>query len=543
MTRNLRYQYSGNITKAVAGLLIIAVGFTSCSKFTELTPKNQLADNTVFTDSAQVELALNGVYNAAAIGSYNDSYTAGRGYPFGAASIEQGEMRGEDMVNLEGFYEITYKAQYSTTSANNVNMWVNLYALINQANTFIEGVKAATGKGVISSAKGLQLESEARFLRALAHHELLIHFCRPYASKNGGEMGIPYRTMAMNSVAKIEEGIKVGRGTVAEAYDKILADLDFAEPNLNGTTKFGYNHATQGAVIALKMRVKLHKGDYAGVIAEGVKLGTAAAGTSFTSAINGYALTASPDEPFTKNDKNGESVFSIANSALANGDTNGALASMFLPSTSGGRGLVATSPNLYNAPFWATDDLRRSLMQIKQTTTKDGKPVDNYYFSYKYRDGLNKSDWAPIIRYAEVLLNAAEAYSRTGNIAQAFLLYNAVRNRSLPAASPNRITVPPADMTLAILNERRVEFAGEGRRWPDIHRLALDPVYSAKGIPAKILKADLKTDGSDYNTTTRPTVTPSYNAITYTDYRFIWPIPSTETASNPTLKAQQNPEY
>nr|WP_295868746.1 RagB/SusD family nutrient uptake outer membrane protein [uncultured Chitinophaga sp.] len=541
MTKKFRYQYNGNITKVVAGVLMIAAGLSSCSKFTELTPKNQLADNTVFKDSAQVELALNGVYNAAAIGSYNDSYTAGRGYPFGAASIEQGEMRGEDMINLEGFYEITYKSQYSTTSANNVNMWVNLYALINQANTFIEGAQAAATTGIISSGKALQLESEARFLRALAHHELLIHFCRPYASKNGGEVGIPYRTIAMNSVSKIDEALKVGRGTVAEAYDKLLADLDFAEANLSGATKFGYNHATKGAAIALKMRVKLHKGDYAGVIAEGTKLGTATAGTSFNSPVNGYTLATSPDEPFTKNDKNSESVFSIANSALANGDTNGALPSMFLPSTSGGRGLVATSPNLYNAAFWAEDDLRRSLLQIKQTTTKDGKPVDNYYFSYKYRDGLNKSDWAPIIRYAEVLLNAAEAYARTGNTAQAFALYNAVRNRSLPATSPNRITTPPADMMLAILNERRVEFAGEGRRWPDIHRLALDPVYSAKGIPAKVLKSDLKTDGSDYNVVTKPAVKASYNAIVYTDFRFIWPIPSTETASNPNMK--QNPEY
>lgn len=541
MTKKFKYQYNGNITKVVAGLLIVAAGLSSCSKFTELTPKNQLADNTVFTDSAQVELALNGVYNAAAIGSYNDSYTAARGYPFGAATIEQGEMRGEDMINLEGFYEITYKAQYSPTSANNVNMWVNLYALINQANTFIEGAQAAATKGIISSGKALQLEAEARFLRALAHHELLINFCRPYASKNGGEVGVPYRTIAMNSVSRIDEAMKVGRGTVAEGYDKLLADLDFAEANLNGATKFGYNHATKGAAIALKMRVKLHKGDYAGVIAEGTKLGTAVAGTSFNSPVNGYALSASPDEPFTKNDKNSESVFSIANSALANGDTNGALPSMFLPSTSGGRGLVATSPNLYNAAFWAEDDLRRSLLQIKQTTTKDGKPVDNYYFSYKYRDGLNKSDWAPIIRYAEVLLNAAEAYARTGNTAQAFALYNAVRNRSLPATSPNRITTPPADMILAILNERRVEFAGEGRRWPDIHRLALDPVYSAKGIPAKVLKSDLKTDGSDYNVVTKPVVKASYNAIVYTDHRFIWPIPSTETASNPNLK--QNPEY
>src|SRR5690606_9439902 len=105
-------------------------------------------------------------------------------------------------------------------------------------------------------------------------------------------------------------------------------------------------------------------------------------------------------------------------------------------------------------------------------------------YNYKYRDATTKTDWAPIIRYAEVLLNVAEANARTGQTAQAFALLNAVRNRAVPVA--NQFTVAPADMIQAILDERRVEFAGEGRRWPDLHRLALDAKYGKGGIPAKI---------------------------------------------------------
>ncbi|HRN47243.1 MAG TPA: RagB/SusD family nutrient uptake outer membrane protein, partial [Niabella sp.] len=66
----------------------------------------------------------------------------------------------------------------------------------------------------------------------------------------------------------------------------------------------------------------------------------------------------------------------------------------------------------------------------------------------------------------------------------AFQLLNAVRNRSVPAA--DKYTTEPSDLVLAILNERRIEFCAEGRRWPDIHRLVLDPVYKTNGIPAKI---------------------------------------------------------
>lgn len=32
-------------------------------------------------------------------------------------------------------------------------------------------------------------------------------------------------------------------------------------------------------------------------------------------------------------------------------------------------------------------------------------------------------------------------------------------------------------------------------------------------------------------------------AIPYSDYRYVWPIPTLETSANPTLAAQQNPGY
>jgi hypothetical protein len=544
MRNTIAYKYNSSMKVVAAGLLVFSLGAASCSKYTELAPKNALPQDVVFSDSATIELATNGMYNTAAVGSYSDDYTLGRGYPFGAAAIEQDEMRGEDMVNLAAFFEFTYKATYSPTSANNVQMWVNLYALINQANTLIDGVRTAAKNNVISQAKALQIEGEARFIRALAHHEAVIHYSRPYADGAGVQVGVPYRDLPVSTPEQIKEAMKIGRGTVKDDYTKMLADLDFAETNMTASPKANsISRATKGAAIALKTRIKLHMGDWQGVITEAAKLG-ADQSAPFTSPLKGYKLTDSPDGPFVKADNNTESIFSIANNAISNGSSNGALASILGPSGDpGGRGLVSTSPNLYNAAFWAGDDLRRSLLQTKQMSVKDGKPFQNYYFNFKYRDYLNKSDWAPVIRYAEVLLNAAEAYARAGNNAQAFKLYSAVRNRSLPASSPNIIATPPADMVQAVLNERRVEFAGEGRRWPDIHRLALDAKYGTGGIPAKVLSGDLKDDGSSYDFVNRPVIGANFNGIKYTDFRFIWPLPSTEISANPTLKDAQNPGY
>jgi hypothetical protein len=506
---------------AIFGLVLFTA---SCKKFTELQPLDALSEQTAFENKASIELAMNGVYQQAAVGTYSGG--GGRGYPFGAAAIEQSEMRGEDMVNLATFYQITYQSTYSTSSANNVNHYENLYNLINQANIVIEGVRTAASNGVLTDAEAKAYEGEARFLRALSHHELVINLSKPYAENNGSAPGVPYRETAISSTAAFDEASKLGRGTVAEVYAKILADLDFSEANLGERTD--YSRATKGAAIALKTRILLHKGDWAGVIAEGAKLGTG--GTApFTSTIGGYKLTDSPDGPFVNFRSNTESIFSIANSAASNGEVNGALASMFLPASVGGRSLVSTSPNLYNASFWVAGDLRKSLLQVEEK---------GVFYNNKFKDPTTKTDWAPIIRYAEVLLNVAEADARTGNNAQALALLNAVRNRSVPAAS--QFTSAPADLLLAILNERRVEFAGEGRRWADLHRLALDTRYGSGGIPAKLNPGQVTT-GTAFDG--RTIITPGRAAIPYTDFRFLWPFPLSEVNANPLINDQQNPGY
>ncbi|MES1161266.1 MAG: RagB/SusD family nutrient uptake outer membrane protein, partial [Bacteroidota bacterium] len=96
-------------------------------------------------------------------------------------------------------------------------------------------------------------------------------------------------------------------------------------------------------------------------------------------------------------------------------------------------------------------------------------------------------DWAPVIRYSEVLLSLAEARAKkTSSVdAQAVALLNAVRNRSDPATT---FTVgdfaSSTDLVNAILEERNIEFLGEGRRSPDIMRLGLP--FPAKGTVGAI---------------------------------------------------------
>ncbi|NJL15254.1 MAG: RagB/SusD family nutrient uptake outer membrane protein [Microscillaceae bacterium] len=509
--------------------------FASC-EVTDLTPQNALSEETGFETPQRIELAVLGMYNAAQSGFYAGGQV--RGYPFGAAHIQQGDMRGEDMLNQALFYAITYESTYSPASANNVFMWNTLFALVNQANVIIQGVQGAESNGVLTEAEANAYEAEARFLRALSYHQLLIHFARPFGDNNGANPGLPIRDFAVTNASTVDVGIAVGRNTVAECYDFILSDLDFAEANAP-VTRGGNNQVvrvTSGAAVALKTRVYQHLQDWASVITEANKLVPNMA--PFTSPVGNYALQASPAGPFTNNFTT-ESIFSILNSDVDNPGVNGALAAMSGTPALGGRGLIRISPIAYNNPFWRADDLRRSLL-----LTQDGRS----YYTTKFDDYAGRSDNAPIIRYAEVLLNLSEAIVRNTNSvdARALALLNAVRDRAL--ASPTTQTYTAGDFANAnalldaILNERRIEFLGEGLRWSDIHRLALDPNFSTGGIPAKMSFGEAVF--STYNVNTNPNTLPkSIPAIPYSDFRFLWPIPADELANNPTLAQQQNPGY
>ena len=163
-----RISYTFNRSAILVLVAAVMMTTSSCKKYTELNPINSPSESSAFQSASSIELAMQGVYEAAAVGSYNGDKAAARGYPFGAAAIEQDEMRGEDMLNVAQFYAITYEGTYTTSSANNVNMWTGLYALINQANVLIKGVQEAATSGIITADAAAAYEGEARFSSRIA---------------------------------------------------------------------------------------------------------------------------------------------------------------------------------------------------------------------------------------------------------------------------------------------------------------------------------------------------------------------------------------
>lgn len=540
MDKNNTTMLHTRIIKSIAlgALALTLTALASCEdEVIDLLPVNKFSDVTAFETVERCELAIIGAYDAAQCGIYNGSYS--RGYPFGAASIMQGEMRGEDMNLTAVFYDVTYSATYTTATANNQYYWEASFECINRLNTVMNGIKAATQEGVLTAEAGNAYLGELLFLRALTYHSLLTHFSLPYGVAGNNNYGLPLYLTAFNTPSEIEEGLKTGRSTVEETYAQVLKDLDEAESLFasNDRNKVnGISRASKGAVIALKTRVYLHKRDWANVKKEAAKLVNGST-APFSSPIGGYELTASPETPFISYSSNTESVFSIENNVDDNGSVNGAMSSMMSPRT-GGRAIVTSSPTLYNSKFWLGDDKRRNLLFYRES--------DQYYFCDKYQNPTTREEYAPIIRYAEVLLNYAEAALRSGDKTLALEMLNAVRNRSLadPATQAYKASDFATDKAFmeAILWERRIEFHGEGRRWEDIHRLATDDLVPSGGIPAKIEYANARGKGAfAVNSEVKEEwYSASKRFIPYTDKRFVWPIPVNDIIRNPTLAGQQN---
>jgi hypothetical protein len=163
----------------------------------------------------------------------------------------------------------------------------------------------------------------------------------------------------------------------------------------------------------------------------------------------------------------------------------------------GGNGEYSLNPNgTYANAGWKATDAR------KQRIVTEGSKL----YVNKYPLAAPFTDWAPVMRYAEVLLNLAEAITRSTNAVdqRAISLLNAVRGRSDASTVFTAADFPnAAALADAILLERRIELMAEGFAGFDLTRLGLP-------LPAK----------------------PGGSQVPATAQNYIWPISSTELQLN-----------
>ncbi|NSL88383.1 RagB/SusD family nutrient uptake outer membrane protein [Chitinophaga sp. Mgbs1] len=446
-------------------LALAALMTGSCQK-DKLTPApaTHIPDFKIFDNPERVGNLLNGVYSIAKGGAF-----------LGGKMLVANDVRGEDFTNITSnsvTLNLAWRMTSNGTSQEVLETWSRGYRSINNANVFIDGM-TAKGSQVVGEANGKKFIAEAKFIRALSYFYLLQLYARPYWDDNGKKLGLVIYTEGHTSLGDYNRA----RSTVAETYAQILKDLNEAEAALPAAVAgapASITHATASAAVALKTRVYLYMGNYPKVIEEANKIVSAAA--PFVSP-QGYQLNADVTKVFAVDAKSvtKESIFSFPFTSNPGDfpETQTQLGQYFNAEFM----MDTTGIGIYSDASWKVDtDARRKFIR-----KADGTKL---YFWNKFSTGSPYTDWVPVIRYAEILLNLAEAKARISGVdAQAVALLNAVRNRS--DATVTYTTGSFADgpaLLAAIAKEKHIEFIGEGMRGMEITRLGIPFPAKAGGI-------------------------------------------------------------
>ncbi|HML63442.1 MAG TPA: RagB/SusD family nutrient uptake outer membrane protein [Dysgonomonas sp.] len=437
-----------NIYKAIS-VFICVVGLNSCQY-------DAVNDNPYYMGETPEQIMSSAEkIDAAAIGMYDALQNAE--FLGGRAQIYV-DVRGLDVNPVSYFNALSTYVMTSTDGYASDN-WEGGYRTIYEANVFLEGIEA--NKNLVDESLYLKYTGEARFIRAICYLYLLNFYGQQYTT--AGDLGVPLITKAYDGGTAFTESLNVTRSTVADCYKFIVDDLKYAETNLPGSYDDSYQNAfraTKAAARAILSRAYLYQKDWDNAITYANKVISPSDG-----ALSYELVKDQKADVFTALITGSkEIVFFVAHNKGDNPNTNNSLGQHYGQL---GRADIQVNPTFVSS-FEDTDTRKTQLLALD----KNGA-----WWNEKYR-GLSY-DNAPIIRYAEVLLNKAEALvykSKTVN-ADAISLINEIRTRSKASEVKSADFASWTELKDFILAERRRELCFEGHASFDLFR-------SEKGIPA-----------------------------------------------------------
>lgn len=442
------------------------------------------------------------------------------------------------------------------------NIWDNSYAAIRNVNIFLANIDVVP---LNLSGEKEQWKAEARVLRAIAYFELI---------KRWG--GVP---IIGDTVYNANEKIAITRNSFDDCVNYISTQIDSAKnylPLSYNATYFG--RITRGAALAVESRVLLYAASLLNNPTDNLsKWKAAAVAADSVMQLGIYSLDNSFNDVFTSR-KNSEVIlahYTSPNSTveqdngpigsprgdkgltsptqelvdafeMSNGDSITDPASGYDPQKPyANRDPRLASTVFYNGQNWLGRTVQTYDGGIDRPAgygnATSGETRTGYYMRKFLSASGSQSSYSntehdfPIIRYAEILLNYAEAENEAvGPDASVYAAINAIRKRaglnpySLPAG------LSQSAMRSRIHHERRVEMAFEEQRFWDIRRWR---------IAASVLNGTLHgmqiTQNSN-NTFTYKVVN-AENTSFDASKMYLYPIPYKETISNRSLT--QNPNW
>lgn len=470
--------------------LTLAAGVTSCSDFLDQTSSSSFDDKNIFSSYELAEGTIANIYNEFGQQNYR-ARSVWYGYNTDIEFYNSSD-KGDGKSQLA-----TYSALTSNDQMNNDNgtdLWAKMYAAIEKANLAIEGMEANAST---ESAEMYNLLGEAYTLRALVYIDLINMW---------GD--VPARFESLNS-----DNMFIPRTDRDVIYKQLIQDLQKAAtlcawPNEITATQT-VERVNKAFVKGLLARVCLQAAGYA-QRADGenrrstdpeltveklypialqackdvIESNTAKLKGNFEDILNnngisGDVITAGSESLFeigySNDPMRGRIMYTFGIKHNSEDD--------FTSMKQGSQvGPVATL-------FWEYDknDSRRDVTCCPFQWNKGAQVLQSAkswsFGKYRYEwtnraiksgndDGINKL----YMRYADVLLMAAEAANELGDLASAKTWLKMVRQRavgSVSAESYIQSIGSKDDMFKAIQKERALEFAGELVRKADLIRWGL----------------------------------------------------------------------
>ncbi|GAB3996877.1 RagB/SusD family nutrient uptake outer membrane protein [Spirosoma daeguense] len=556
-------------------------------KVLDKTDLNSTNGELIFKDSSLAQMNLDYIYDQnlpagiPTLGPNTPSITTLTDESFGESKLLEGSL----LVNEVGDFGTALSA-------------TNNYGKIRVINMFLNDVNAGT---LLQSTKN-KLRSQAQFFRAWRYFELV----RLYG-------GVPLVLSPLAAVGvEARDKAFLPRNTTAESFAQIVKDLDSTMMYVPGrwTSASDWGRITKGSAAAFKGRVLLTAASPQFNPTDDVTKWQASYDANKQAldllTANGFGLNTSFDQLWFQEVNNPEAVL-ITGYNTATGDQtrkNNGYDNATRPSYTGTAGgsnqpsweMVKAFPMLdgkkpgestkytysdqlfyknrdprfdktiaYNGVTWPLNgnNSYKLWTYFVGGKTIEPKATNTGFYARKAVNPMpsigdaqfSGTDWIEL-RFAEVLLNLAESAVGVSKLDEAYTQLKAVRKRAGIEAGTDGLYGLKANMTRAelfdaILYERQIEFAFEGKRFWDLRRWKLIE-KTLNGTRRTGVTINLKTTGvpADF-ATTRDNVNldqayTNYFTLTFkqldTRYAIAWkpeyyffPIPQSAIDNNPKL--------
>ena len=394
-----------------------------------------------------------------------------------------------------------YQGLDNTNQSRTGNAWRQLYSAVRNANIMIEAIPKA--KSVSDNDKDKYL-GETRFLRALAYFQLV---------RNWGAIAL--RT----EENKFEYNLP--RTPVAEVYQLIVSDLEFAEAALPSTATIT-GHPTKWSAKTLLADVYFYLNQYSKAAEKSneviqsrqYSLVEVTVPDDFEKLYGASVVNSTEEIFYFKYHTQDMWLFPVYIHGFE-------IPHIIFP----GGGFLAIYNN-ENYPVyvnWDDDDLRKTYNWYPFEFSAVAKGM-LLLKKFNDRESTSPRNSYPLYRYADCLLMYAEASCHVsgGPTAAGLEALNMVHRRAYgyPATQPS-----PVDFRLSDYNkesfidlcmkERGYETVGEGKRWLDLKR-------AGKAMAEKIVRENKGREIAEKH--------------------YLWPIPVSETNYNDAI-TDQNPGY